>query len=92
MYQNFETNLSMTILEHVKNNISLIRGHLSMKTKLLHKTVMLTKKTDNKKAAPNYRSPLFYLFSKPSNALKTSWVVKFSCFHVSSPSPKSFAY
>ena len=66
MYQNFETNLSMTSLEHVQNHISLTWGHSNMKTKLFRKSVMLTKKADNKKAAPNCRSPLFYLFSKPS--------------------------
>ena len=40
----FEANPSVTILEHAQNHISLIGGQSNIKTKILHKTVMLKKR------------------------------------------------
>lgn len=59
IFLKFETNLSMTILEHVQNNIILLSGRVS-KTKVLHKLV-ISKKTDNKKTVD--RRFLMYLFT-----------------------------
>ena len=51
-------------------------GAFEYENKIITQNCDVEKKTANKKAAPNCRSPLFYLFSKPSIFKRPRMMIK----------------